>query len=130
MEALKRTSVRAANYGVVRNYLAAHSGPQCFTQRFDQALMSLEPKAPHAAATRPKDFGWLICSRCLKQRRVDVATERLFANHTWLHEAAMAERRRLHWDYPNLSALLTDWFLHAAPIDGVVTVEGVKRSWN
>ena len=60
MEALKRTSARAANYGVVRNYLAAHSGPQCFTQRFDEALMGLEPTAPYTAATRPKDFEWLV----------------------------------------------------------------------
>ena len=43
MEALARTTARAANHSVVRNYLTPFSGPQCFCQRHDAALFHLEP---------------------------------------------------------------------------------------
>ena len=128
MEALKRTSARAANHAVVRNYLVAHSGPQCFIQRFDQALMALEPRAPHTAAVRPKAFEWIECSRCKKTATGGCGDmERLFANRTWLRETDALERRRLHSDYPRLSGLLTEWFLHGVPTDRVVKLRHVEK---
>ena len=85
--------------------------------------MQLEPRLPSGVAARPKDFAWITCAACAKDRRVDLATERLFANRTWVHEAAEVERHALHRDYPRLSVVLPTRFLYAPPADGCVTEE-------
>ena len=127
MEALKRTSARAANHAVVRNYLVAHSGPQCFIKRFDQALMALEPRAPHTAAVRPKAFEWIECSRCKKTATgrcgngASICKPHLAVRNGCARATSVALR------LPRLSGLLTDWFLHGVPTDRVVKLRHVEK---
>ena len=112
MQALQRTSVRAANHSVVRNYLQPYSGPQCFCQRHDNALFLLEPSTvSQRAPLRAKDFAWLYCDApdCGKARRVDLATLRLFANSTWLREERDARIAAFLVCFPSLPRVLDSW---------------------
>ena len=93
---LRRTSHDASNHSVSKNYGTPFSGPQCFTQRHDEALMQMEPgPRPATQLTGPSSsqFQWLQCDACDQQRRVDDATFRLFHNDTW-NSDAFARRRR------------------------------------
>ena len=123
MDALQRTNVRAANHSVVRNYLQAFSGPQCFAQRGDRSLFALEPsvvgsRTPFSA----KDFEWLYCDdeACGRARRVDVSTARCFSNKAWRADEQKSRIGHLLEKYPRLLQLFDTWSVGWAPEDVVV----------
>ena len=112
MQALQRTTIRASNHSVVRNYMQPFSGPQCFCQRHDATLFLLEPRTTsRRAALRAKDFSWLYCDApgCEKARRVDLPTLRLFANRTWLEDEKDARVASFLVSFPALPRVLDTW---------------------
>ena len=112
MQALQRTTARASNHSVVRNYLQPYSGPQCFCQRHDAALFLLEPRTvSQRAPLRAKDFSWLYCDApdCGKARRVDLSTLRLFANRTWLEDEKDLRVAGFLASFPALPSVLDVW---------------------
>ena len=106
VELLKRTSSRAANHGIVRNYAVAFSGPQSWVQRSDAGVMELEPLIEgRRVEFRPKDFEWLQCSgACQRWRRVDLSTARAFSNWHWRQHEREERRAALCGSFPRLPA--------------------------
>jgi len=102
-ELLQRTSSRGANHAVVRNYIVQFSGPQCWTQRSDAAVMNIEPRVAGVHVDyRPKDFEWLECGTCERWRRVDLATARLFSNCHWRRHEYEVRKLELRRSFPRL----------------------------
>ena len=105
MQALQRTSARASNHSVVKNYFQPFSGPQCFCQRHDANLFLLEPcSVRQQRLLQTNEFSWLYCDApgCGKVRRVDLPTLRLFANRTWHEDEKDARVASLLKSYPCL----------------------------
>jgi hypothetical protein len=123
MDALQRKNVRAANHSVVRNYLQAFSGPQCFVQHGDRSLFALEPsvvgsRTPYTA----KEFEWVYCDReaCGRARRVDLSTARCFSNKAWRADEQTLRIAHLLEQYPKLPQIFDNWLVGLAPEDVVV----------
>ena len=102
-ELLQRTSARGANHAVVRNYLVQFSGPQCWTQRSEAAVMNIEARVEGVHVVyRPKDFEWLECGTCKRWRRVDLSTARIFSNCQWRQHEYETRRLELCTSFPRL----------------------------
>ena len=105
MRCLQATSTRAANHSVVRNYLVAFSGPQCYSQRDDAALLGLEPTVSGVRAPyKTKEFAWLQCNVCSKWRRVDRPTAFLYDSRTWKSADVSLRRREFLEAFPGFPA--------------------------
>jgi predicted NAD/FAD-dependent oxidoreductase len=75
-------------------------------------------------ARQQEEFGWVECSRCKKQRRVDLATMHVFDTREWRREAIRAARDELVATCPELHQLLHAWFAEVSTRPAAVTSPG------
>ena len=119
MDALRLTSSKCSDNGLVRNYADEYAGPQSFVQRENLRLMQLTP-GPRLAPTRNSDdtrdekhedddLEWIQCDLCSKWRRVDHKTYSLYHGDTWFRESQLARRTALLEEFPALPSQLSLW---------------------